>query len=320
MCTGLRFTDTANNLYFGRNLDLDENNYGEQPILAPEGYEMQYRHMPAKKLSTAIIGMGVNAGGYPLFFEACSARGMGIAGLNFPRNAYFAPEGDQTKKYNVTPYEFMVWALDEFESVAELREALKDTYLIGTDFAPGMPLSPLHWIISDANETIVVEQTKEKGLMVYENNVDVLTNNPEFPWHVQNLNNYIGLSANDRSNTTWNRQELQFQGIGTGQLGLPGDSSTQSRFVKTAFLNANYPTQEGEEANVARMFNTLMDVAMPYGSVINEHGAIEFTIYTSCYSQATQTYYYHIWNEAEIKHASITDENRKGTEIVTFEK
>lgn len=319
MCTGLKFNDTQNNMYFGRNLDLDENNYGERPIIAPAGYEMHYRHLPAKTLSTAIIGMGIDAGGFPLFFEACSERGMGMAGLNFPRNAYYTEEVVEGKT-NLAPFEFIVWALDEFESVADLRKALENTNLVNTAFSEGMPNSPLHWIISDAEQSIVVEQTKDKGLMVYDNNVDVLTNNPEFPWHVQNLNNYLGLDANDCSNKTWNRQELQFQGIGTGQLGLPGDSSTQSRFVKTSFLNAHYTPQEGEEANVARMFNTLMNVAMPYGSVINEHGVVEFTIYSSCYSNATKTYYYHIWNEAEFKSASITDENREGKELVVFDK
>lgn len=319
MCTGVKFNDDKGNIYFGRNLDLNENHYGEQPILVPKGYEMNYRHMASKKISKAIIGMGINANNYPLLFEAGSEDGMAIANLNFPRNAYFDPKGMPDKKYNVAPYEFMVWALDEFKSVAELREALKDTYLIGTNFSDSMPLAPLHWLISDQNESIVVEQTKEKGLVVYDDNVDVLTNNPEFPWHIQNLNCYVGLDAHDRSNTEWTRQNLQFQGIGTGQLGLPGDSSTQSRFVKAAFLNANYPTQTGEESNVARMFNTLMNVAMPYGTVINENGEREFTLYSSCYSQCTKTYYYHRWNDDEIRHASITDSNREGQNIVVFE-
>lgn len=316
MCTGITFTDKKGQVYFGRNLDLDDNNYGEHPLIVPRGYKMQYRHMPTKEISKAIIGMGMNVGNYPLLFEAGNEEGMCIANLNFPKHAYFAEEVQTDKKYNVTPYEFMIWVLDSFSSVKELKEALKDTYLVGTPFAPSMPIAPVHWLISDGKDTIVVEQTKELGLVAYDNGVDVLTNSPDFWWHLQNLNNYLGLSSQDATNTTWNRQKLQFQGIGTGQLGLRGDSSTQSRFVKAAFLNANYPTQDGENANVAKLFNILWNVAMPYGSVVNENGAVEYTIYSSCYSQATKTYYYRRAKESTIHSCSLTEENSVGTDIV----
>ena len=316
MCTGLRFDDPEGNLYFGRNLDV-ESSYGEKVLVTPRNYNLPYKFLEDSKTTKAIIGMGIMAGDYPMYFDCCNENGLGIAGLNFPRYAYFT-DGPVDGKTNMAPYEFMVWVMEEFDTVKEAKEALKNLNLVNSPFSPQMPVAPLHWIISDKEESIVVEQTEKDGLKVYDNKVGVLTNNPDYPWHMENLDNYAGLTPHDAKTQSWNGQEVRPLGVGTGSLGLPGDSIPASRFVKIAYLNANYPAVTGEKANVAKFFNMLKSVAMIQGSVINEQGKDEFTVYTACYSTATKTYYYNRYNDFDIKSVQLTEKDMNASQVTIY--
>lgn len=313
MCTGIKFDGNKGNMFFGRNLDYGIN-FGERPIIAPAGYEINYRHLPKQKFTRSIVGMGLNVGNYPLFFEGNTTE-LCMAGLMFPNNAYYEPEIVEGK-YNITSFEFIPWVLENYTSVDEVKDVIANKVNIVSDaFSPKLQPSPLHWMISDKEKTIVVEQTKD-GIHVYDNDINTLTNNPEFPWHLQNLNNYIGLTPNDRSKTKWGNHKVRPQGVGTGAFGLPGDSTPQSRFIKAAYLNATYPTTDTELKGVSRMFNILKSVSMPLGSVVNGEGQKEYTMYSSCYSQETQTYYYNWFDDVNIHKVQVTSENGFGDKVV----
>ncbi|MGX5377796.1 choloylglycine hydrolase [Ligilactobacillus sp. LYQ135] len=313
MCTGIKFDGNKGNMFFGRNLDYGIN-FGERPIIAPAGYEINYRHLPKQKFTRSIVGMGLNVGNYPLFFEGNTTE-LCMAGLMFPNNAYYEPEIVEGK-YNITSFEFIPWVLENYTSVDEVKDVIANKVNIVSDaFSPKLQPSPLHWMISDKEKTIVVEQTKD-GIHVYDNDINTLTNNPEFPWHLQNLNNYIGLTPNDRSKTKWGNHKVRPQGVGTGAFGLPGDSTPQSRFIKAAYLNATYPTTDTELKGVSRMFNILKSVSMPLGSVVNDEGQKEYTMYSACYSQETQTYYYNWFDDVNIHKVQVTSENGSGDKIV----
>lgn len=317
MCTGIKFTDTNQNMYFGRNLDYGVN-FGEKPIVAPIGYEMNYRHLPKQTFSKPIVGMGLDINNYPLLFEG-NTKSLCMAGLMFPNNAYYNPEVVDGK-YNITSFEFIPWVLENFDTVKEVRDVIAEKVNIVADaFSEQLQPSPLHWLISDKNDSIVVEQTKD-GMHVYDNDVDVLTNNPEFPWHMQNLNNYVNLTPNDHHESTWDQHQITPQGVGTGSLGLPGDGTPQSRFVKVAYLNANYPQPTNELEGMSRLFNILKSVAIPYGSVVNNEGQKEYTMYSCCYSQASETYYYNWFNDVNIHQVKLNDELTHGDKIKTFDK
>lgn len=316
MCTGLRFTDADGNLFYGRNLDV-ESSYGEKIMVTPRNYELPYKFLENTKTTKALIGMGIMAGDYPMYFDACNENGLGIAGLNFPNFAYF-PKDPVAGKTNMAPYEFMLWLLEEFDTVAEAKEGLKKLCLIDAPFSPQMPVAPLHWFISDKDAAIVVESTHEHGVQVYDDPVGVLTNNPEFPWHLMNLNNYVGLTPHDAPATTWGQQPVKELGVGTGSWGLPGDSIPASRFVKAAYLNANYPTVKTEKENVAKFFNILKAVAMVDGSVVNPAGKRELTIYTDCYSAKTKTYYYNRYDDFAIKQVQLNDENINANQVTMY--
>ncbi|GAA2864651.1 choloylglycine hydrolase [Lactobacillus intestinalis] len=307
MCTGLRFTDDQGNLYFGRNLDVGQD-YGEKVIVTPRNYPLPYKFLADTKTSKAVIGMGIVVDGYPSYFDCFNEDGLGIAGLNFPHYAQFSKE-PVNGKINLASYEIMLWVTQNFTTVKEVKEALKNVNLVSEAINSDFAVAPLHWIISDNEEAIVVEVSKQYGMKVFEDKLGVLTNSPDFNWQVTNLGNYTGLSPHDATLQNWNGQEVMPWGVGTGSLGLPGDSIPASRFAKVAYLNANYPTQKGETANVAKFFNILKSVAMVKGSVINNQGKDEYTVYTACYSSKTKTYYCNYATDFELKKYTITDEN-----------
>ena len=261
--------------------------------------------------------MGIVVDGYPSYFDCFNEDGLGIAGLNFPHYAKFS-DGPIDGKINLASYEIMLWVTQNFTKVSEVKEALKNVNLVNEAINSSFAVAPLHWIISDNKEAIIVEMSKQYGFKVFEDKLGVLTNSPDFNWQVTNLGNYTGLNPHDATNENWNGEDVAPWGVGTGSVGLPGDSIPADRFVKAAYLNANYPVAKGEKANVAKFFNILKSVAMIKGSVVNTHNSDEYTVYTACYSANTKTYYCNFENDFELKKYQLNDETMNEKKLITF--
>lgn len=222
-----------------------------------------------------------------------------MAGLNFPRSARYAP-GSVDGTVNVAAYEFPYWVARSFASVAEVRAALACVTVVARPVSEQLPVASLHWIVADASDAIVVE-CLEGGMRVWDDDADVLTNEPDFGWHRQNLRNYLTLTGDDPDGVAWGRAELSAFGSGLGMHGVPGDYSGPSRFVKVAFVNAHYPVRSGERDNVTRLFRTLGSVTVPEGCVRMADGSYERTLYTSGFSAATRTYYYATYDDPQVR-------------------
>ena len=276
MCTAVSF-----DVYFGRNLDL-ERGYGEQVVITPRNFA--FRKMQTRY---GMIGMAAVEDNYPLYFEATNEKGLSMAGLNFPGNAvYFDP---QPGKDNIPPYALIPWVLGQCANLDEARLLLENLHLVNENFSKDLPLSPLHWQISDKTGSLVVESVNE-GLKIYENPFGVLTNNPPFEYHRLHLNDFMALHTGPAENRFANLP-LHNYSLGMGALGLPGDFSSASRFVKAFFVKENSAPGESEAEKVSHFFHILQSVAMPKGCVWTENG-FEYTRYTSCCNTETGIYYY----------------------------
>jgi len=304
MCTGIRFNDHDGNMYFGRNLDWSVG-YGQKIVVTGRGYELETAFLGKKSAKYAMIGMGIVAEGIPLYFDCGNEAGLAIAGLNFPGYAAFE-EAEVSGKTNVAAYEFPLWAAMSFSNVDEAEEALKDVAIVAKPVNDKYPVSMLHWLIGDANRSIVVEYT-EHGMEIFDNDVDVLTNQPGFSWHRENLRNYMNLQSDMPENVDWRDAHLRPFGSGSLMRGIPGDYYSTSRFVRVAYLNTHYPTKESEEENVSRLFHTLAGVAMIDGAAKMSDGMYEKTIYTGGFSSKTKTYYYNTYVDPAIKSVCLND-------------
>ncbi|MBQ8984427.1 choloylglycine hydrolase, partial [Candidatus Saccharibacteria bacterium] len=269
MCSSIRFSDSKGNMFLGRNLDWSVG-YGQKVVITPKEYNYKSAFLGEMKPKHAIIGMAIVEENIPLYFDCANEAGLAIAGLNFPGYAEYAKDAVDGKT-NVAAYEFPLWVVMNFTSVDEAEKALKDVAIVAKPVSDKFPVSLLHWIIGDGKRSIVVEYTAE-GMQIFDNDVDVLTNQPGYGWHQENLRNYMNLFNAQPEKINWGKAEFKPFGSGSLMRGIPGDYYSPSRFVRLAYLNTHYPTKDTEEENVARMFHTLSGVAMIDGAAAMADG------------------------------------------------
>ena len=311
MCTASNYI--TDNHYFGRNFDY-EISYNERVTVTPRNYELKFRKIDDIKTHYAMIGMAAGIDEYPLYYDACNEKGLAIAGLNFEGNAVYREfEEDMV---NIAPFELIPYLLGTCSSVSEAREALDKINLVNINFADELPLSPLHWMISDEVESIVVEPLAD-GLKVYDNPVGVLTNNPPFDKQLFYLNNYRGLSNKNPENTFG--VDLEEYSRGMGAIGLPGDLSSASRFAKVAFTRANSYSDNDEASSVGQFFHILGSVEQQNGcTFIDDPDLYEYTIYTSCYNTNRAILYYRTYHNSQITAVDLNRENLDSSDLINY--
>ncbi len=312
MCTAISYN--ASSHFFGRNLDLDCS-YNESVVIAPRNFTFKMRCLEDITTHFAIIGMATVINGEPLYYEATNEKGLSMAGLNFPENADYKPKAEG--KINVTPFEFIPYILSSCDTVKKAEELLKNINLVNISFSESLPLSPLHFIISDSEKSITVECVK-LGLKIYENPVGVLTNNPTFDWHLINLNNFATLHNGIAENNLSDKFNINNFCLGLGAMGLPGDFSSPSRFIKTVFVKENSPKDLKAEDAVNQFFHILASVAMPKGCVLNKKGESEYTRYTCCCDTQNGDYYYTTYENSQKVKISMRDFDLSGSKIFEF--
>ena len=311
MCTASNYI--TDNHYFGRNFDY-EISYNERVTVTPRNYELKFRKIDDIKTHYAMIGIAAGIDEYPLYYDACNEKGLAIAGLNFAGNAVYREfEEDMI---NITPFELIPYLLGTCSNVSEAREALGKINLVNINFADELPLSPLHWMISDEVEAIVVEPLAD-GLKVYDNPVGVLTNNPPFDKQLFYLNNYRGLSNKNPENTFG--VDLEEYSRGMGAIGLPGDLSSASRFAKVAFTRANSYSDNDEASSVGQFFHILGSVEQQNGcTFIDDPDLYEYTIYTSCYNTNRAILYYRTYHNSQITAVDLNRENLDSSDLINY--
>ena len=293
MCTAVTYRTKDH--YFGRNLDY-EYSYQETVTITPRDYVFHFRRLPPMEHHYALIGMAMVSNHYPLYYDATNEHGLSIAGLNFPYSAKYMPE--MSDKDNVTPFELIPWVLGCCKTVAEAVIKLKNANLVNISFSKEFPLSPLHWIMADSERTVVIEQT-DAGLQIFENPVGILTNEPPFPFHMTNLQNYLHVTSEEAVNRFAPAVALHAYSRGMGGIGLPGDLSSASRFVKAAFTKLNSVSSGTESASISQVFHILGSVAQQQGCV-KVGQSYEKTIYTSCCNTTKGIYYYTTYENSQI--------------------
>lgn len=312
MCTAITYK--TKDFYFGRTLDY-EISYGDEVTITPRNYEFNFRHKQNIKNHYAIIGIAYVTENYPLYYEAVNEKGLGIAGLNFVGNAQYNKKIEG--KDNITQFEFIPWILSQSTTVKEAKKLIEKINLLDEPFSTNLPLAQLHWIISDSIESITVEAVKD-GIKIYENPVGVLTNNPTFDKQMFELNNYMNLSTKSPKNTFAKSLDLDKYSRGMGAIGLPGDLSSQSRFIRAAFVKMNSVSKEEEKESVSQFFHILNSVEQQRGCCELDDGIFEITIYTSCCNASKGIYYYTTYDNHQITAIDMHKENLNSENLIRY--
>ena len=312
MCTAITFP--SKDFYFGRNLDL-ERSYNETVTITPRNYIFTLCNGTVITEHLAFIGMATVVDGYPLYYEATNEKGLSIAGLNFPENAvYYAFDESKT---NITPFELIPWLMAGCASVSEAKQRLNEINLWDMSFSVDYPSTPLHWILADSSKSITIESLAD-GLHVYDNPVGVLSNNPPFPFHIQYLTGFMNLTVKTPENRFSTNINIKPYSLGMGAMGLPGDVSSASRFVKAAFTKLNSVCGESEEESVSQFFHILGSVTQQRGITTLPNGEFEITRYSCCCNATRGIYYYTTYNNRQITSVDMHKTNLNNREVTTY--
>lgn len=296
MCTS--FLITGVNSILARNMDIDFS-LNEKVIIVPKNYKLFLKKEEDVITNHyAVMGLGTVIDSYPLLGDAMNEKGLSACALNFKGNAKYYKY--DTTKFNLAPYELMLYLLCRCHSVSEVKKVLEDINIIDIDFSKQIKNTPLHFMFADKDKSIVVETTVE-GMKVYDNVYNVLTNNPPFSYHLENVKHYIHLSTNEISNTFDKKLNIENYSLGQGAVGLPGDYSSSSRFIKVLFIKNNMRYRYDEEDIINHAFKALDAVSMIDGLVQTSNG-YEYTHYQVCYNLSNGKMYYKNYENKYVKY------------------
>lgn len=312
MCTALTFK--TKDFYFGRNLDYTYS-YGESVTVMPRAFPLILRSGETLNRHFAVIGMAHVRQNFPLFYDGMNEKGLCMAGLNFVGNAVYGKKAEN--KNNIAQFEFLPWVLSACDSVDSALKTLKNVNITDEPFEKRMPAASLHYLLADKGRCVVIEPVKS-GLKVYENPVGVLANNPPFNEQIRHLGAFRALSPKTPKNTFSDSYLLPVYSRGMGTIGLPGDLTSPSRFVRAAFVRAHTVCGKGEAESVSSFFHILGAAEQQKGCCIAEDGKEEYTIYSSCCNADKGIYYYKTYASQRICAVGLNNEDLDGEKLICY--
>lgn len=286
MCTSLTYRDTHNNVYFGRTLELSmELPYqlayfpvGQSYSSTVEGHDeldFQGRYgvlaitMP-ERAPTAESPLGAN--------DFKILEGMNEKGLTFSLLAYPSDQGGRhaakMTRAALSVSDLGSWALSQFDSIAQVKKALAEQTVSMVKLAMlGGAESPFHYVLHDRSGACIVIEFAAGRQKVYDNPVGVMTNGPEFPWHLTNLNNYTFLSNIDQSQTMFGQFKARQPDSGIATAGLPSSNTSVGRFVRAAYYARYAAPVEKPDAAVGALAHIMNNFDRPRGITVTvSHG------------------------------------------------
>lgn len=312
MCTAITYLSKDH--YFGRNLDF-EHSFGEKIVITSRNFPFTFRNLSPVMRHYAIIGMGIVSNNFPLYFDATNEAGLSMAGLLFSGYAHYHKVKSGCS--NIASFEIIVWVLSQCKNVEEAKKLLSGANISDVNFSEELPTTPLHWIVSDKNSSITVESVKE-GLFVYDNPAGVLTNSPSFPMQMFNLSSHMSVSSHEPESLFSEKLSFSPYSRGMGSMGLPGDLSSASRFVRASFIRLNSISDESEQSSVSQFFHILESVYLTRGSVHTEDNSPEITRYSSCVNTDKGIYYYKTYESSCLNAVDLHSQELDSERVYTF--
>lgn len=317
-CTGITIKTKENKIIQARTIEFGEYDLNSRVVISPRGKKYQSLTPTGKRDGykwTAKYGFV----GASVVYDQFIGEGINEAGLNaglfyFPNFGSLAKFDAKNKTNSIADMELVGWILSSFATVDEVKEGLKDVKVVNISYDEnGNPLPTAHWRIGDeAGNNIVLEIVNNGELKIYENKVGVLTNAPDYDWHIKNLNNYVNIKSGDVSSYDANGQKIYSFGSGTGALGLPGDITPPSRFVRAFFYLQGSGTPENSYEGVTQAFHILNNFDIPIGIEYPEEYKSKIpknvpsaTQWTAVSSLSDREFYYTTMHDSQIRKVDL---------------
>lgn len=302
MCTGIRLKAKNNDIIYARTLEFG-NVLPSTLLYIPNGITIKSAINKESNFQSRYKCIGINAFKSTTLIDGINEAGLAGGIFYFPNYASF--QTIDNNKQNVAPSDLLTFILTNCKNISEVKNTLQNINV------PEVPLPqygypqtpPMHYVFHDKDSCLVIEYV-DKTLNIYENSIGTVTNAPTFSWHLTNLANYINLSAINHSDIKIGKNIIKPLGQGSGLLGLPGDFTSPSRFIRATFFSQHAIPTENSSTETANAFHILNNFDIPFGSVVqqnNNQNYYEFTQWTSCSDLNNQRYSFHTYLDRNIK-------------------
>lgn len=312
-CSSFSWSTKDNKHLLGRTYDQFGNLQGNKIVVIPRNYtinlEVNNRNNTAKT-KYSYVGMGILELDTPIISDGINEKGLMGVLLYYPGFAHYNTQ-KSPRAINMNPAFFVTYLLGECANLNELLIKIKDINL--TDELISNEIMTVHYMFSDASGEAIIIEPDEGGISIHRNSVGVLTNSPNYSWHKQNLRNYLGTSNEARPPQNVINYEISEFGEGSGALGLPGDYTPVSRFVRLAFLKQFAVKGENEISGITKMFRNFSSVEVPEG-IIKDNQVYEQTLCISCMCSESLTYYFKLSTNSRISAINLEHE-KNNTDI-----
>lgn len=264
-CTGITLQTIDSSVVTARTIEWAAEPLNSMYVVVPRGQKQQ-SFLPdgtmRGKTFTANYGyVGIAVENDAFIMEGINEAGLAAGLFYFPEYGEYMPYKSTDKSLCLSDMQFVSWVLSTCENIDEMIALLPTIRVIGVD----PRASTVHWRVTEPSGRQVVVEIVNQQVKIHENPLGVLTNSPEFTWHLTNLNNYVNLVSGSVNRREIGSLDLRAFGGGSGLHGLPGDMTPPSRFVRAAFFQSTAPRLETIEQTVVQAFHLLNNFDIPVG-------------------------------------------------------
>lgn len=301
-CTGITMKASDGSIVYSRTIEWGGSVLNSGYVIVPRGYTQQsLTPAGANGMTfTAKYGyVGLTVEQKEFVTEGINEKGLSAGLFYFPGYGKYPDFDEKNNERNISDFQLVSWILSSFETVDEVRERINDVTVTSLD----PRASTVHWRVGDRNGKQIVIEIVGGEVKVYDNRLGVLTNSPGFEWQMTNLNNYVNLYSGTASVKQLGDVQAASFGAGSGMLGLPGDVTPPSRFVRAAFYQTTAPVAETGREAVLQCFHIMNNFDIPAG-VEHEAGKVPEGLPSATqWTTATDVrnlmiYYRTMWNSA----------------------
>ena len=329
-CTGIQIKTKDGVYVSGRTLEFGI--YMKTTCsVVPRGYQFTGKTSigEGKKWTSKYASVGIMIDGYDVQLDGINEKGLSVGSFYFPGFAEYSVTTKDNQKISLSSSDFTQWMLSNFATVDEVRKAIEnnEVAISGIKKTPGFPdgVQPFHFIAYDASgKSLVIEPLGGK-LKLYDNPTGAMANSPTFDWHLTNLRNYLGLSAETKPVLTlFKDMKIAPLGQGNGMLGLPGDFTPPSRFVRAVAFTASAIPETTPERGINQVFHILNNFDIPVGSArTTENGVIhsDYSMLSTARDSKNMRYYFKTYEDQTIRMIDLKkfDLNGKTIKKITTE-
>ncbi len=314
-CSGVRLIAEDGSVVYGRTVEWGTFDLNSRVAIVPRGYSftgLTPDGHNGKKWQGKYGFVGIDGLEKDVYVDAMNEKGLAVGLYYHPGFAeYMEYKRDQAEN-SITAFDVIAYILSQYATIDEVKRGMEDVRIVAVvEEAIGIPV-PAHWMVTEPSGKAIAIEILNSELRIFDNPLGIITNSPNYDWHMTNLRNYLNLSP--VALPTKNVEDLDFSplGGGSGMIGLPGDFTPVSRFVRlAAWSQSARPTPTSGET-VYELFRILDNFNVPLGSAEGSghgedlEGMRSATIWTSGWDLDKKTLYYHTQHNRRVRMLDVT--------------